>query len=280
MAAAEQAATHAESAAAFEGGEGSPLVLLLGLTGSWPIWKPVLPYLTPHHRVLALTLPGHHGGPVLPEGVEPSVEVIADVLIADLKARGITSAHVAGNSLGGWLALELARRGFALSVTALSPAGGWKTDQDYEDVARPFRLAFAMLPVLLFFVTLFLGLAWLRRALLKQTMEHGDRLSAAEVRSAFNDFRRTRMLPALLRNMGKVGGIQPFKAGKTPICIAWCEHDRVIPFARYGRPMLESIEGAERASVPGAGHVPMVDSPAEVAAHILEVTARAEAIPC
>lgn len=280
MADAEHAATQAESIAAYEGGSGSPLVLLHGLTGSWPIWKPVIPLLTPHHRVIAVTLPGHHGGPALPDGVEPSVNVMADVLIADLKARGISQAHIAGNSLGGWLALELARRGFALSVTALSPAGGWKTPEDYEDVARPFRQIYSVISVVIFLVTLFLSFAWLRRVLLKQTMEHGDRLSAKDVREALTDLRETRMLPALLKNMGKVGGLKPFKAGRTPIRIAWSEHDKVIPFARYGQPMLDAIEGAEGAVVPGAGHVPMADSPAEVAAHILAVIAKAEAQPC
>ena len=62
-----------------------------------------------------------------------------------MRARGITSAHVAGNSLGGWLSLELARRGFARSVTALSPAGGWAHVAHYRQIARRFRIFYALM---------------------------------------------------------------------------------------------------------------------------------------
>jgi pimeloyl-ACP methyl ester carboxylesterase len=59
----------------------------------------------------------------------------------------------------------------------------------------------------------------------------------------------------------------------TPIRIAWGEHDRVIPFERYGRPMLERVTTAQHQTLAGVGHVPMYDDPQAVAATILEVTA-------
>src|SRR5579862_5645053 len=135
--------------ACHEGGAGTPLVLLHGLGGTWHIWRPVLQLLEAHHRVIAITLPGHWGGPRLPEGAEPSIRVLADTLLVELRRRGVIQAHLAGNSLGGWLSLELLRRGFAISVTALSPAGGWSTRRDYQAVARPFRIVFALIPILL-----------------------------------------------------------------------------------------------------------------------------------
>src|ERR687884_257289 len=42
-----------------------------------------------------------------------------------LDELGLESVHVAGNSIGGWVALELARLRRARSVTALSPGGLW-----------------------------------------------------------------------------------------------------------------------------------------------------------
>jgi pimeloyl-ACP methyl ester carboxylesterase len=51
----------------------------------------------------------------------------------------------------------------------------------------------------------------------------------------------------------------------------------VIPYERYGRPLLERVHGAEGSLVPGVGHVPMYDDPEAVVANILEVVARAEA---
>lgn len=265
------------SESAYEGGSGSVLLLLHGLGGSWHIWKPVLALLEQRHRVLALTLPGHFGGPPLPTDVEPTVEAIADVLVADLHRRGIQRAHVAGNSLGGWLSLELARRGVAQSVTALSPAGGWRTAKDYQDISRSFRIVFALLPILIFVFTLFLRFAGLRRALNRQAMEHGERVPEDECRGALKAMRATRMLPRLLTSMGRDGPIKPMRVDpKIPVRIAWCERDQVIPLERYGRPLIEAVQGAEVVLVKDAGHVPMYDEPEQVAALILETTARAE----
>lgn len=261
----------------YDGGSGSVLLLLHGLGGTWHIWRPVLALLQKQHRVVALTLPGHFGGPALPAGVEPSVEVIADALIEDLRRRGIERPHVAGNSLGGWLALELARRGYARSVTALSPAGSWRNAKDYEAVSKPFRIVFRLLPVLMFLTWLFLRLAAVRRALNRQAMMHGHRMSHADVFGSMRSMRQTRILPALLASMGKIGAIKPMQVTEEiPVRIAWCENDQVIPYETYGKAMIEAVTGADVVMVKGVGHVPMYDDPELVASLILEMTARVE----
>lgn len=262
----------------WEGGSGSTLVLLHGLTATWQVWKPVLPLLAQHHRVIALTLPGHEGGPPLPAGVEPSIEVFAELLAEDLRRRGIERPHVAGNSLGGWLALELARRGLVRSVTALSPAGGWQTREDYRAVAKGFRIVFAIISVMIFLTALFLRFAGVRRALNAKAMEHGDRMTVDEVRVALHSIRNTRMLPRLLDNMDAVGPIKPMAAGDALVRIAWCERDKVIPYERYGRPLIAAVRGSESLILKGVGHVPMHDDPELVAAAILETTRRAEGV--
>nr|WP_202968204.1 alpha/beta fold hydrolase [Pseudonocardia sp. AL041005-10] len=105
------------------GGSGEPLLLLHGMTSSWRAWKPLLPMLEEHHEVWAVTMPGHLDGPPMPDG-EFSVDLLVDGLTEQLDAIGVPERpHVVGNSLGGWAALELARRGRARSVVALSPAG-------------------------------------------------------------------------------------------------------------------------------------------------------------
>lgn len=263
---------------AWEQGSGTiPLLLLHGLGGTWHIWKPVLKWLPDRFRVLAPTLPGHAGGPPLLPGATLSVDAIADALVADLKARGIERCHVAGNSLGGWLSLELARRGVALSVTALSPAGGWQTDKDYQAVARPFRIVFAILPFLIFLLSFFLRFAFVRRGLNKQAMEHGERMPAEECRIALRGMRDTKMMPALLDRMEIEGPFRPMTERPMPVHIAWCAHDRVIPFEAYGRPMLKAVAGSVPRIVRNAGHVPMYDEPEQVAGLILETIASAEA---
>jgi pimeloyl-ACP methyl ester carboxylesterase len=105
------------------GGAGPPLVCLHGFTGTWRMWELILPALERRHDVLAVTLPGHAGGPRLPDS--PSLDALLDTLERAMDDAGVERAHLVGNSLGGFLALALAARGRAVSVVALAPAGGW-----------------------------------------------------------------------------------------------------------------------------------------------------------
>jgi len=120
----EIASTHGEESGSYRAGEGPPLLLLHGLAMSWRAWRPLLASLRTDHQVIAPTLPGHRGGPAAPADV--NVAWLADYLETMLDEDGHDRVHVVGNSLGGWLALELARRGRACSVTAVSPAGAWR----------------------------------------------------------------------------------------------------------------------------------------------------------
>src|ERR1700738_3302891 len=111
------------------GGTGSPLLLLHGIGAIWRAWSPVLPYLEPYHEVIVPTLHGHAGGPALDSEVVPSVEALVDGIEAELDRMGLEKVHIAGNSLGGWIGIELARRGRAQSLVLLSPAGSWRSAQ-------------------------------------------------------------------------------------------------------------------------------------------------------
>jgi pimeloyl-ACP methyl ester carboxylesterase len=266
----------AELGDAYEGGRGTPLVLLHGLTGTWHIWKPVIALLERHHHVIAVTLPGHSRGPSLPAGIEPTIANMADALIANLRARGLESAHIAGNSIGGWLALELARRGFARSVVALSPAGGWRTARDYREVSTAFRVFYFLMPLVLLLTAAFIGLPGLRRALGRQTMERADRIPAAEFLASLVAFVRTRVLLPLLHSMGRDGPYQPLSVPGLAIRIVWSGCDRVIPYQRYGTAMIERTPQAELVTIAGVGHVPMYDDPQRVADCILEITLAAD----
>src|SRR5215208_3114682 len=108
---------------AHRGGSGEPLVLLHGFLDTWRVWELVLPALERRHDVLALTLAGHAGGP--PIDGEIRADVLAAAVETAMDDAGWDTAHIAGNSLGGFVALQLAARGRARSVVALAPAGGW-----------------------------------------------------------------------------------------------------------------------------------------------------------
>src|SRR5687768_11005499 len=83
----------------------------------------MLPLLERKFDVLAVDLPGFGYSPPLPPGTESTPEALADAVQAAMDEVGFERAHIAGNSLGGWIALELARRGRALTVVSISPAG-------------------------------------------------------------------------------------------------------------------------------------------------------------
>jgi pimeloyl-ACP methyl ester carboxylesterase len=263
----------------YEGGEGPPLVLLHGIGGSWRIWRPVIPMLERRHRIYAPTLPGHLGGEPWPENSEATVDGIVDRLAADFERRGMGRPHVVGNSLGGWIALELARRNVPASVTALSPAGAWRSNRDFQAVARPFRIVHALMPLLIPVLRPLLGFAAVRRSLNAQAMQHGDRVPRAEMLDAMRSLGGTRILPQLLTMMGRSGPIKPLVGMHCPITIAWGEHDKVIPFETYGEPMLAAVPGAASTTLAGCGHVPMYDNPEKVAALILTMTATVRGEP-
>lgn len=252
-------------------GVGSPLVLLHGLTGSWRIWRPVLSSLSRRHDVFVPTLAGHHGGPVLETRV--SIDALADSLEAALDEAEIQTAHVAGNSLGGWLALELARRGRARSVVAISPAGAWQTARDLQRVAAMFLWAAKLTPRLLPRIDWAIRRPRSRRLLLLRVMEHADRIPALEAVELLDDFAGCTIIEELIASIRSDGGFAgEMPSTAAPIRVAWGERDRTIPFERYGRPMAALVPGAELVMLHGVGHVPMYDDPALVSRAILEVT--------
>ena len=103
-------------------GRGPALVLLSGIGMDGSAWAPVVDLLTPERDVWRVDMPGFGGSPAIVDG-PCGIEQLADAVAAFLDASGPERPHVAGNSLGGVVALELARRGLVASATALSPVG-------------------------------------------------------------------------------------------------------------------------------------------------------------
>lgn len=255
-------------------GTGTPLVLLHGATATWRAWRPVLPALERRHRVFAPTLAGHCGGPGLDCPPGEVVTRIVDATERQLDAAGIDRAHLVGNSLGGWVALELARRGRALTVVALSPAGAWELPRDLDRLLRLFRIGARLGTWRL--VHRLAAIGWVRRLVLRTMCEHGDRIPPEAAADMFDDMAGCSVLPSLILGAPEAGPIAPFLEVRCPVRIAWAERDRTIPFDRYGRPMMAAVPQAELVMLPGVGHVPMYDDPALVVTTILDVTTPAD----
>jgi pimeloyl-ACP methyl ester carboxylesterase len=257
--------------AAHRGGAGPPLVLLHGLTVSWRVWTPVLPALERHHEVLAPTLAGHRGGPPLPDP-QRGVPALADALERTLDDAGIGTAHLAGNSLGGWVAVELARRGRARSVVALSPLGGFADARGLRRIVRTFRRFDGRVAPHRDRAARAMGRPGLRRLLLRSAMEHGDRVPVDLAVGMVDDMAAT----TVLAGMASFLETAPPYAAELPdgvrARVAWGARDRTLPFARYGAPWRDVLPGAEHVELPGCGHVPTWDDPGLVAATILGVS--------
>lgn len=108
-------------------GTGAPLVLVHGFASSRRAFDHVAPALSEHFTVIAVDLPGHGQSPPLAESASGPVTAkdLATALGAFLDSKGIDRAHLAGNSMGGWVCLEAAADGRASSVVGLCPSGLW-----------------------------------------------------------------------------------------------------------------------------------------------------------
>jgi pimeloyl-ACP methyl ester carboxylesterase len=102
-------------------GSGEPLLLLHGMGSSSRDFTAVLPELRARFDVLNVDLPGVGRSAHLER--RPTVAALTDAVEHTLDAEGVGRVHVLGNSLGARIALELARRGRALSVVAIAPSG-------------------------------------------------------------------------------------------------------------------------------------------------------------
>ena len=247
-------------------GTGPALVLLHGLGHRRQGWAAVLDKLTPHRDVITVDLPGHGQSPPLRAAGKNPVEAISEQVAELLSELGLARPHVAGNSLGGTVALGLASRGRAASVTALSPAGFPGHDYEFQYARVLFtaiRLgAKGIAPLVPALSATAAGRAVLygvmvtRPGLVTHEQARGDvagfAAAGAAMRAVFaGPSRFTEPVP-----------------DDVPVTIAWGISDRVLPRsnARIARQLLPK---ARLVPLPGCGHVPMTDDPGLVARVLL-----------
>lgn len=245
-------------------GLGEPLLLVHGVGGELHMWEPVSEQLSAQRSVIAVDLPGFGQSAPLAEGAEPSPARLAQALGELLDELGLPKAHVAGNSLGAWIALELAKQGRALSVTALCPAGLWSApllapEAPARNLTR--RAALRLLPLLHRLVATAAG----RRLVLARFVAHPELLSRAQalrLMSAFVDAPAYEVTNAAMRRRHFEG----FERIRVPVTVAWAERDRLV------RPAA-TPPGVRVVRLPGCGHIPTWDDPDLVARVLLEGSA-------
>ena len=225
----------------------------------------VLPALQRDHDVLAVTLPGHAGGPPLPE---PATEAtLLDALEAALDAAGFALPHVAGNSLGGYLALKLAQRGRARTVTALAPAGGWAPgDTSYRELLALQldlqRATAAIAP----HAEAFLATPSGRRAATQYTAINFNHIPRPLLADQMRGVAACTGAPALVAGALDAGwSLDPAQIA-CPIRIVWGTEDRLLPWpsaaARY---RTDWLPHADWITLEAVGHCPQLDMPLQTA---------------
>lgn len=248
-------------------GTGEPLLLLHGIGHHRQAWDPVVHILAAEREVIAVDLPGFGESPALPDGLTPDLGTVVPALGALCEALEIGRPHVAGNSLGGLLALELGREKLVRSVTALSPAGFWTpVERRYAfGVLMAMRQGARRLPLP---VVERLSRTAAGRAVLTSTIyaRPGRRSPDAVVAETL----------ALARAEGFA---ETLRAGSTvqfsddipglPVTVAWGTRDRLL-VRRQGIRAKHIIPRARLVRLPGCGHVPMNDDPALVARVLLD----------
>jgi pimeloyl-ACP methyl ester carboxylesterase len=257
------------------GGSGDPLLLLHGFTDTWRAWTPLLARLEPVHEVLAPTLPGHHGG--MEPDRELTVEAAADRIEERMSAAGWDTAHIAGSSFGGWLALELASRGRARSVVALCPAGGWEHDSRqarhaYAYFMRTHHSLKLLTPELM---RQFAARPRLRAFALRELVAHPERVPPRAALDMMEGARGCSVVVEGIELGRREGAFGELSGLACPVRIAYGERDWLIPWPRAYERLERMLPDAEFIALPDCGHLPMWDEPELVARTILHVTQNA-----
>ncbi|MFJ5773786.1 alpha/beta fold hydrolase [Streptomyces sp. NPDC093094] len=248
-------------------GRGEPLLLLHGIGHHRQAWDPVIDILATERDVIAVDLPGFGASPSLPDGLTHDLPTMNVALGALCEALELDRPHVAGNSLGGLLALELGREKLVRSVTALSPAGFWTQAER--------RYAFGVL----------LAMRGSARGLPEPFVERLSRTAAGRTVLTSTIYARPgrrspeAVVAETLALARSTGFTETLRAGTDvrftddvpglPVTVAWGTKDRLL-LRRQGVRAKGVIPKARLVRLPGCGHVPMNDDPALVARVILD----------
>lgn len=243
-------------------GEGEPLVLIHGLGGSLVVWEPVIDLLAAKRDVVAVDMPGFGGSDCLPGGARHSAVEMGRAITAHCRGLGIERPHVAGNSLGAWVALEMAADGNAASVCGISPAGLWRRALGPRSSSAR-RTGRRLRPL----VQAALRTSRGRTAIMRTSVARPELMNAREAIAwtmawldapAYDD--ANERMRALVFDRGSTVEV--------PTTVAWGEQDRLV-----GPPRPERMPRHTRYLVmPGWGHTPTRDDPEGVVRLLLDAS--------
>jgi pimeloyl-ACP methyl ester carboxylesterase len=255
------------------GGSGTPLVLLHGFMDTWRTWELVLPALERRHDVLAPTLPGHAGGPPLAGDLDAGL--VVDAVEDALDEAGFATAHLVGNSLGGWIALQLAARGRAETVVARAPAGGWaEGDESYVDLLDLQRTMHEQLRAAAPFVDSIVSTTEGRRRATELTSVRFEHVPAGLLTHQLLGAAACEAVEPFLDLALREGWSLDAERIACPVRVVWGNDDRLLPWpAAAARFRDDWLPHADWIELDGVGHCPQLDVPLETGELIVDFTA-------
>lgn len=239
-------------------------MLLHPLGADRRVWGTVRPHLIAQREVICVDLPGFGDSPPLSTRRPHTPARLAVAVVELLEQLGLAGgvAHLAGNSLGGWVALEVAAAGHAATVTAIAPAGLWRGRlAPKPETARWLaRLALPLLEPAM-------RPEWARRLFLRSIAAHPERIPPEQAAALVRTYAQAPGFTAVNRAM-RAGAFTRLAEIEVPVTLVWPERDRLIARPR------STPEGIRHVLLPGCGHVPMWDDPLAVAEALLSGSRR------
>ena len=248
-------------------GHGPTLVLVHGVVHRRQAWDAVLDLLTPYRRVVTVDLPGHGESEPLRESGENVLLTLQNEVTEFVREieEPDHQVHIAGNSLGGYVALCLAAQGEVASATALSPAGFFLNHTDQARTMVTFR---AMRTVARTFgkaTPTALKMRAVRYPTLLPFFAHPSRVSYEAAVVDASSLTTNAMIDA---GIDAPFEFPPLTEPLVPVTVAWGTRDLILPHYQV-RGVRRRFPHARVISVPGVGHVPMTDNPELIASILL-----------
>ncbi len=248
-------------------GSGEPVLLLHPFLLSQAVWEGVARRLadTGRYEVFAPTMAGHNGGPRAGTWFLSSA-VLADHVERQMDELGWETAHIVGNSLGGWVAFELERRGRARSVTGIAPAGGWTrwSPHKFEVIAK-FVLGIPLLVLAWAVGPKVMGLPYSRRLATYAISGSPAAVSDADILGCIDDVAHCPAYFQLLVKAVLLHGLRELAENAVPAHLVVCEKDRIVPAPRFSRHFTNNLPDHKMTELDGVGHIPMFEAPDRVA---------------
>lgn len=250
-------------------GSGEPVVLIHGIAHWGRAWEPVPSILSETHDVITLDLPGNGASPPPNAPQNYSMPSIVDQLRDFFDDLGLDKPHVAGSSLGGYLALMLAEQGSVSSCTTFSPAGFYtRPETMWAGGWLMMMKAGSVLPK--FALRKLAAHDRSRAHMMSLIYAHPQRMDADR---CVGEIINTRTSPSFWHHYFTMASADRLRGNPdVPTTIAWGRQDKLLLPAQAVRAR-RYMPHARHVWIDDAGHCPMLDQPHQVAALIRETSA-------